>query len=76
MGATTEHPRGGGRRRRGAVVSLIGATALLAVDRPRDLAQGRRLIERGLPLDPVRAADPSVPIRSATATIWRSFCRI
>jgi NADPH-dependent 2,4-dienoyl-CoA reductase/sulfur reductase-like enzyme len=42
-------------------------SALLAVDRPRDLAQGRRVIERGLPLDPARAADPSVPLRSATA---------
>jgi NADPH-dependent 2,4-dienoyl-CoA reductase/sulfur reductase-like enzyme len=39
--------------------------ALLAVDRPRDLAQGRKLIERGAPLDPASAADPAVPLRSA-----------
>ncbi|KAA6217203.1 NAD(P)/FAD-dependent oxidoreductase [Streptomyces filamentosus] len=39
--------------------------ALLAVGRPRDLAQGRRLIEAGTPLDPVRAADPAVPLKSA-----------
>ncbi|MEV6649784.1 FAD-dependent oxidoreductase [Streptomyces sp. NPDC051219] len=39
--------------------------ALLAVGRPRDLAQGRRLIEAGLRLDPERAADPSVPLKSA-----------
>ena len=39
--------------------------ALLAVDRPRDLAQGRRLIERGTPLDPARAADPAVPLKAA-----------
>ncbi|MER5734096.1 FAD-dependent oxidoreductase [Streptomyces sp. NPDC002262] len=39
--------------------------ALLAVGRPRDLAQGRRLIEAGTPLDPERAADPSVPLKSA-----------
>ncbi|MFI8966692.1 NAD(P)/FAD-dependent oxidoreductase [Streptomyces sp. NPDC053493] len=39
--------------------------ALLAVGRPRDLAQGRRLIEQGTPLDPARAADPSVPLKAA-----------
>ncbi|MFF4648985.1 NAD(P)/FAD-dependent oxidoreductase [Streptomyces sp. NPDC001380] len=39
--------------------------ALLAVDRPRDLAQGRRLLERGTPLDPAAAADPAVPLKSA-----------
>ncbi|MFB7760245.1 MULTISPECIES: NAD(P)/FAD-dependent oxidoreductase [Streptomyces] len=41
--------------------------AVCAVDRPRDLAQGRRLIERGARLDPVRAADPAVPLKNATA---------
>lgn len=41
--------------------------ALLAVDRPRDLAQGRRLIERATPIDPTAAADPAVPLKSATA---------
>ncbi|MGW6914043.1 NAD(P)/FAD-dependent oxidoreductase [Kitasatospora sp. NPDC054939] len=41
--------------------------ALLAVDRPRDLTQGRRLIERGARLDPARAADPSVPLKAAAA---------
>ncbi|WP_326600739.1 NAD(P)/FAD-dependent oxidoreductase [Streptomyces sp. NBC_01803] len=40
-------------------------TAVLAVDRPRDLTQGRRLIERGAALDPERAADPSVPLKAA-----------
>ncbi|MDT0346542.1 FAD-dependent oxidoreductase [Streptomyces sp. DSM 44938] len=39
--------------------------ALLTVDRPRDLAQGRRLIERATPLDPERVADPSVPLKAA-----------
>ncbi|MEY9963700.1 3-phenylpropionate/trans-cinnamate dioxygenase ferredoxin reductase subunit [Streptacidiphilus sp. MAP12-16] len=39
--------------------------ALLAVDRPRDLAQGRRLIERGRPVDRVSAADPSVQLKAA-----------
>ncbi|MFE4176324.1 NAD(P)/FAD-dependent oxidoreductase [Streptomyces sp. NPDC056909] len=39
--------------------------ALLAVGRPRDLAQGRKLMETGARLDPVLAADPSVPLRKA-----------
>ncbi|MGW4702752.1 oxidoreductase C-terminal domain-containing protein, partial [Streptomyces sp. NPDC004285] len=39
--------------------------ALLAVGRPRDLAQGRRLIEAAVPVDPERAADPSVPLKAA-----------
>ncbi|MEV7301615.1 NAD(P)/FAD-dependent oxidoreductase [Streptomyces clavifer] len=38
--------------------------AVLAVGRPRDLAQGRKLVEAGARIDPVRAADPSVPLRS------------
>ncbi|MFD7621604.1 NAD(P)/FAD-dependent oxidoreductase [Streptomyces sp. NPDC059802] len=38
--------------------------AVLAVGRPRDLAQGRKLIEAGARLDPARAADPSVPLKS------------
>ncbi|GAA3106321.1 hypothetical protein GCM10020254_60230 [Streptomyces goshikiensis] len=40
--------------------------ALLAVGRPRDLAQGRRLIEAATPVDPARLADPAVPLKSAT----------
>lgn len=39
--------------------------ALLAVGRPRDLAQGRKLIETATPVDPERAADPSVPLKAA-----------
>ncbi|MEU2242259.1 FAD-dependent oxidoreductase [Streptomyces sp. NPDC018338] len=39
--------------------------ALLAVGRPRDLAQGRKLIEAATPVDPERAADPSVPLKAA-----------
>jgi len=41
--------------------------ALLAVGRPRDLAQGRKLIEAGTPMDPVLLADPSRPLKAATA---------
>lgn len=40
--------------------------ALLAVGRPRDLAQGRRLIEAGTAMDPELLADPSRPLKSAT----------
>ncbi|RPK66591.1 Putidaredoxin reductase [Streptomyces sp. ADI96-02] len=39
--------------------------AVLAVGRPRDLAQGRRLIESGAALDAGRVADPAVPLKSA-----------
>lgn len=39
--------------------------ALLAVGRPRDLTQGRKLIASGGALDPERAADPAVPLKSA-----------
>ncbi|MFG2221754.1 NAD(P)/FAD-dependent oxidoreductase [Streptomyces sp. NPDC048644] len=48
-----------GRPDRGRLV------ALLAVGRPRDLAQGRKLIERGAVLDRGRAADASVPLKAA-----------
>ena len=39
--------------------------AVLAVDRPRDLLQGRRRIEAGATPDPVQLADPAVPIKDA-----------
>ena len=38
--------------------------ALLAVDRPRDLAQARRRIADGSPVDRARLADPAVPIKA------------
>jgi 3-phenylpropionate/trans-cinnamate dioxygenase ferredoxin reductase subunit len=37
--------------------------AVLAVDRPRDLVQGRRLIDAGARLDAERLVDPQVPLR-------------
>ncbi|NEB32972.1 oxidoreductase [Streptomyces sp. SID14446] len=40
--------------------------ALLAVGRPRDLAQGRRLIHAGARMDPLLLADPSRPLKTAT----------
>ncbi len=45
--------------RQGALV------ALLAVGRPRDMAQGRKLIARSAQPDPVLAADPAVPLKAA-----------
>ncbi|GAA3149473.1 FAD-dependent oxidoreductase [Planomonospora alba] len=41
--------------------------AVLAVNRPRDLVQGRRLIEGGQRLDVDRLADPAVALRDCTA---------
>lgn len=39
--------------------------AVLAVGRPRDLAQGRKLIEAGVPMNPELLSDPSRPLKSA-----------
>ncbi|MGY1501531.1 NAD(P)/FAD-dependent oxidoreductase [Streptomyces sp. QTS52] len=41
--------------------------ALLAVGRPRDLAQGRRLVEAGALMDAEALTDPSRPLKAATA---------
>ncbi|MFD8569246.1 NAD(P)/FAD-dependent oxidoreductase [Streptomyces sp. NPDC059639] len=41
--------------------------AVLAVGKPRDLAQGRKLIEAGTVLDPDLLADPARPLKSAVA---------
>lgn len=41
--------------------------ALLAVGRPRDLAQGRRLIEAGTTMNPRLLADPARPLKAAVA---------
>ncbi|WUV20529.1 FAD-dependent oxidoreductase [Streptomyces sp. NBC_01485] len=42
--------------------------ALLAVGRPRDLAQGRRLIQAGRRMDAEALTDPARPLKDATAT--------
>ncbi|WP_020137429.1 NAD(P)/FAD-dependent oxidoreductase [Streptomyces sp. 351MFTsu5.1] len=39
--------------------------ALLAVGRPRDLAQGRRLIDAGTEMDPDLLTDPARPLKAA-----------
>jgi hypothetical protein len=41
--------------------------AMLAVDRPRDLVQGRKLMLAGARLDRVRAAEPGVQLKAAVA---------
>jgi NADPH-dependent 2,4-dienoyl-CoA reductase/sulfur reductase-like enzyme len=41
--------------------------ALLAVGRPRDLAQGKRLIDAGTPVDRGLLADPARPLKAAVA---------
>ena len=40
--------------------------AVLAVDRPRDVTQGRRVIASGAPVDAGLLTDPAVPLRNAT----------
>ena len=40
--------------------------AIMTVDRPRDLQQGRRLIASAAPVDAGRLADPAVPVKDAT----------
>ncbi|WND40435.1 FAD-dependent oxidoreductase [Streptomyces sp. BB1-1-1] len=40
--------------------------ALLAVGRPRDLAQGKRVIQAGTTMDPRLLADPARPLKAAT----------
>jgi hypothetical protein len=39
--------------------------AVLAVGRPRDMAQARKLIAASAELDPAMAADPAVPLKAA-----------
>ncbi|SEL74650.1 NAD(P)/FAD-dependent oxidoreductase [Streptacidiphilus jiangxiensis] len=39
--------------------------AVLTVDKPRDLAQGRKLIDAGALIDPTKAADPGIQLKAA-----------
>jgi 3-phenylpropionate/trans-cinnamate dioxygenase ferredoxin reductase subunit len=41
--------------------------AVLTVDLPKDLMQGRRLIEAATPVDPGKLADPAIQLRSAAS---------
>jgi 3-phenylpropionate/trans-cinnamate dioxygenase ferredoxin reductase component len=42
-------------------------TAVLTVNRPRELLQGRRMIGSAAPVDPARLADPAIPLKDAAA---------
>jgi 3-phenylpropionate/trans-cinnamate dioxygenase ferredoxin reductase subunit len=42
-------------------------TAILTVNRPRDLLQGRQLIAAAGPVDVDRLADPDVPVKAAAS---------
>ena len=54
-----------GHRPRWAAAWLAGdrLVALLSVNSPRDMLQGRRVISSGAPVDPARLADPQIPVR-------------
>ncbi len=41
--------------------------AILTVGRPRDMLQGRRLIESAAPVDVSRLTDPAIPVKAAAA---------
>jgi 3-phenylpropionate/trans-cinnamate dioxygenase ferredoxin reductase subunit len=59
--------RGDPEAEKWAVAWLTGdrLVALLTVGRPRDLLQGRRVIEAGAPVDAARLADPAVAVRDS-----------
>jgi 3-phenylpropionate/trans-cinnamate dioxygenase ferredoxin reductase component len=42
--------------------------AILTVDRPRDMLQGRRLIASAAPVDVSRLTDPAIPVRETVIT--------
>ncbi|MFB9888317.1 NAD(P)/FAD-dependent oxidoreductase [Planobispora takensis] len=60
-------PAGGGRWAACWVSGDDTLAAVLAVDRPRDLLQGRRLIEGGQRIDVDRLPDPAIALRDCTA---------
>ena len=59
--------RGSPIERRWAACWLSGERllAVLTVDTPKDLSQGRRLIAAAAQVDPAKLADPSTPLRDA-----------
>ena len=61
--------RGDPAARQWSVCWLAGdlLVALLAVNSPRDLAQGRRIIQAAAPVDAARLDDPQTPLRDAVA---------
>jgi 3-phenylpropionate/trans-cinnamate dioxygenase ferredoxin reductase component len=61
--------RGDPAARQWSVCWLAGdvLVALLAVNSPRDLAQGRRIIQAGTPVDATRLGDPQTALRDTAA---------
>ena len=59
--------RGNPEQAKWAVCWLAGPRliAVLTVDLPKDLMQGRRLIDAGAEVDPAKVGDPAVPLRDA-----------
>jgi 3-phenylpropionate/trans-cinnamate dioxygenase ferredoxin reductase component len=59
--------RGDPEQAKWAVCWLVGQRliAVLTVDLPKDLMQGRRLIDAGATVDQAKLADPTVPLRDA-----------
>ena len=64
-GATAKD--GAGTRGKAGPRGAERLVALLAVGRPRDLVQGRRLIAAGAIVDPARLSDPDTAVRDAVA---------
>jgi 3-phenylpropionate/trans-cinnamate dioxygenase ferredoxin reductase component len=63
--APTAGPSSSGSTAAGSPPSRL--TAVLTVNRPRDLLQARRLIAGGTRVDPARLADPAIPLKDAVA---------
>ncbi|WP_036321577.1 NAD(P)/FAD-dependent oxidoreductase [Microbispora sp. ATCC PTA-5024] len=61
-------PRGEGKWAACWLTAGDRLAAILTVDRPRDVVQGRRIVEAGHRLDPARLTDPSVPLRDCIMT--------
>ncbi len=64
-GQSPAGPSGSGQS--GAAAASARLTAVLTVNRPRDLVQARRLIAVGAEVDVARLADPAIPLHDAAA---------
>ncbi|HEU5159853.1 MAG TPA: FAD-dependent oxidoreductase [Streptosporangiaceae bacterium] len=70
QGAETMVTRGDPAGRKWALCWLTDdrLDAILAVDKPRDLVQARRIMAAGGHIDPALLADPEIPVRNAVPT--------
>jgi NADPH-dependent 2,4-dienoyl-CoA reductase/sulfur reductase-like enzyme len=67
-GAPGAAPGRAGHRWAAAWLDGDRLVALLSVNAPRDMLQGRRVISSGAPVDPARLADPQIPVRDCVLT--------